>query len=73
MIERFKEIKNIGTYKNAEQIASCGFNKTTIIYGNNSQGKSTFCDILKSLSYNDPSCYRKPPDSLGVQKRFTGE
>ena len=55
MIERFKEIKNIGTYKNAEHIASCGFNKITIIYGNNSQGKSTFCDILKSLSYNDPS------------------
>ena len=54
MIERFQEIKNVGTYKNAEQIATCGFNKTTIIFGNNSQGKSTFCDILKSLSYNDP-------------------
>ncbi len=64
MIERFKEIKNIGTYKNAEQIASCGFNKITIIYGNNSQGKSTFCDILKSLSYNDPS-YIENRKSIG--------
>ena len=64
MIERFKEIKNIGTYKNAEQIASCGFNKTTIIYGNNSQGKSTFCDILKSLSCNNPS-YIENRKSIG--------
>lgn len=55
MIDRFQEIKNIGTYKNAEQVARCGFNKITIIYGNNSQGKSTFCDILKSLSCNDSS------------------
>ena len=62
MIERFQEIKNVGTYKNAEQIATCGFNKTTIIFGNNSQGKSTFCDILKSLSYNDP---------LYIEKRKT--
>ncbi|MBP3630873.1 MAG: AAA family ATPase [Clostridia bacterium] len=64
MIERFKEIKNIGTYKNADQIASCGFNKITIIYGNNSQGKSTFCDILKSLSHNDPS-YIENRKSIG--------
>lgn len=70
MIDRFQEIKNIGTYKNAEQIARCGFNKMTIIYGNNSQGKSTFCDILKSLSFNDPSFIenRKTIGELGKVK-----
>lgn len=36
MIKRFNEIKNIGTYTNAEQIATRGFNKITIIFGDNS-------------------------------------
>lgn len=59
MIERFKTIKNIGRYKNAVDLGQCEFKKTTIIFGSNSEGKSTFCDILKSLSRNDSSYIEK--------------
>lgn len=55
MIERFQELKNVGTFKDVDNVASCAFGKTTIIYGNNSYGKSTICDIFRSLSQNNPS------------------
>ena len=53
MIERIQELKNIGTFKSADQIASCGFQKITVIYGGNSHGKSTVCDIIKLLCADD--------------------
>ena len=53
MIERIQKIKNIGTFKDA-QIARFPFQKITLVYGGNSQGKSTLCDIIKSLNGNSP-------------------
>lgn len=64
MIERFQELQNIGTFKSADHIASCGFHKTTVIYGGNSHGKSTVCDIIKSLCVND-STYIEERRTIG--------
>lgn len=58
MIERFQKIKNIGTFKDAH-LPSFAFNRITLIYGGNSQGKSTLCDIIKSLCKNVPEYIEK--------------
>lgn len=52
MIKRIQEIINVGTFANARP-ASIEFSKFTYIYGPNSQGKTTLCDIFKSLMTND--------------------
>ena len=64
MIERIQELKNIGTFKSVDQIASCGFQKITVIYGGNSHGKSTVCDIIKSLRTDD-STYIEERKTIG--------
>ena len=52
MIKRIQEIKNIGTFANARP-ASIELNQLVFIYGPNSQGKTTLCDIFKSLMTNN--------------------
>lgn len=54
MIKRIVNIRQVGLYANIS-LNSYEFNKLTFIYGLNSYGKSTLCDIFKSLSKNDPS------------------
>ena len=53
-LERIRKINNIGTYEKAGngQIALKPF---TYIYASNTYGKTTFCDILRSLKENDIS------------------
>lgn len=58
MLKRIKNIKNIGTLSNVHA-AKHGFGKFTIIYGANSYGKSTLCDIFVSLRDNDNTSIEK--------------
>lgn len=59
MIRSFKVIKNIGVFKSYEkgkphQVDE--FGKKNVIFGLNTYGKSTLCDILKDI--NDDNCIR---------------
>jgi|GEM_PF-1592713 len=53
MLKRIKLIQGIGGYKS---VRGSGFElaKVNIIYGENRNGKSTLCDILRSLESNSP-------------------
>lgn len=53
MISRIQEIKNIGTFLSSHP-ASIELSKLVLMYGPNSQGKTTICDVIKSLKNNDP-------------------
>lgn len=53
MISRIQEIKNIGTFLSSRP-ASIELSKLVLMYGPNSQGKTTICDVIKSLKNNDP-------------------
>lgn len=48
MIERVKSIKNIGAYENSGN-GSIKFKPFTYIYASNTYGKTTFCDVFRSL------------------------
>ncbi len=63
MIERIQEIKNVGTFSNTNP-ASIGLTNLVFIYGQNSQGKTTFCDIFKSLMLNNVE-YIKERKTIG--------
>ena len=53
MIRRIKKISQVGVFSdfNGEPL---GFAKSTIIFGFNTFGKSTLCDIFQSLSQDNP-------------------
>jgi len=53
-LTRIKQIKNIGTYKNSGN-ARIELKPFTFIYASNTYGKTTFCDIMRSLKTNDIS------------------
>lgn len=53
MIKRITWIENTGNYQKFTN-GNVNFNPVTIIYGENRNGKSTFCDIFYSLALNDP-------------------
>lgn len=53
-IERIRKIKNIGTYEKAGN-GQIILKPLTYIYASNTYGKTTFCDILRSLKENDIS------------------
>ncbi len=52
MINRIQDIKNIGTFADTHP-ASIELSKLVLIYGPNSQGKTTLCDVVKSLKLQD--------------------
>lgn len=54
MLSRIKRIINVGNFKNYSSEESIQFKKLTLIYGENGSGKSTICEILRSLSTNNP-------------------
>lgn len=54
IITRIKQINNIGTYKNSGN-GRIQLKPFTFIYAANTYGKTTFCDILRSLKTNDIS------------------
>jgi len=49
MIKKFIEIKNIGKFKNFSAKGNIELNKLNVIYAENGRGKTTICDILRSL------------------------
>lgn len=53
MLERIQMIRDIGNYSGAAT-GQFRFSNINVIYGENRNGKSTFCDIFYSLSLNDP-------------------
>lgn len=53
MIKRIKSISQVGLFSNFPNGASLGFGRLTFIYGFNGYGKSTICDIFKSLSKSE--------------------
>lgn len=53
-ITRIKQINNIGTYKNSVN-GRINLKPFTFIYAANTYGKTTFCDIMRSLKINDIS------------------
>jgi len=56
MIRRINKLKNVGRFANLRsQSGNQGdFEKFNVIYGRNASGKSTLCDLLRSLSHNKP-------------------
>lgn len=54
IITRIKQINNIGTYKNSGN-GRIQLKPFTFIYAANTYGKTTFCDIMRSLKTNDIS------------------
>lgn len=58
MIKRFKEIKEIGVFKNSN-FGSCEFGKFTVIYGENIYGKTTLSQILNSQNNGNISTLTK--------------
>ncbi len=54
MISRFTIIKGVGRFNDC-QIGGRSFEKNTIIFGQNTGGKSTFTDILWSFKTGDSS------------------
>jgi len=55
MIKKIIKIKNIGQFKDFKASGDVTFDKVTLIYGENSAGKTTLVSILRSLIKNDPS------------------
>lgn len=52
MLKRIKEIQGIGTYVDCKA-GPAEFGRWSLIYGSNSYGKSTLCDVLRSLAEKD--------------------
>jgi wobble nucleotide-excising tRNase len=58
MIKRINEINNIGAFGKG----GCGaidLEKIVLVYGGNTRGKTTFCDIMRSLKNKDSSIVEK--------------
>jgi wobble nucleotide-excising tRNase len=54
MLEKVVSIKNVGRFKNCAAIGDVTFRRYTLIFAENARGKSTLCDILRSLSRDAP-------------------
>ena len=50
MIEKIISIKNVGKFVDCKAAGDVTFQRLTVLYGENGRGKTTFCDILRSLS-----------------------
>jgi|CZKV01.1.fsa_nt_gi wobble nucleotide-excising tRNase len=54
MLRKILKIKNVGRFEDCKWRCGSQFESMTLIYGENSRGKSTFCDILRSCQTNSP-------------------
>ena len=50
MIQKFIRIQNIGKFRNCKAVGDVVLHKLSLIYAENGRGKTTLCDILRSLS-----------------------
>lgn len=55
MLQRIIGIKNVGRFLNCAAAGDVTLRRYTMIFAENARGKTTLCDILRSLSKNDPS------------------
>lgn len=55
MLQRIISIRNVGRFKNCAAIGDVTFRHYTVIFAENARGKTTLCDILRSLSTNAPA------------------
>jgi len=72
MIKTIDKIKSIGCLKDCDW-SSNEFGKTTLIYGDNTMGKTTLCDIFDSMSTNNFNklVERKSIESNNDTQEFT--
>ena len=54
MLQRVISIKNVGRFRNCGAAGDVAFRRYTLIFAENARGKTTLCDILRSLSRNVP-------------------
>jgi len=59
MIKKIRIIKQVGVFSNFDSGNDKEFDKLTFVYGLNTYGKSTLCDIFKSLSTGDNEIIKK--------------
>ena len=53
MIKKIITIKNIGKFVNCNYSGDVAFRDLTLVYAENGRGKTTLCDIIRSLKTND--------------------
>ena len=54
MIDRFISIKGIGRFENFAAVGDVAFKRYTLIFAENGHGKTTLCDIIRSMQTGDP-------------------
>jgi wobble nucleotide-excising tRNase len=54
MLQRVVSIKNVGRFRNCAAIGDVTFRRYTLVFAENARGKTTLCDILRSLTRNAP-------------------
>ena len=55
MLEKIISIRNTGRFENSTLSKVPAFSKQTLILGANGSGKSTICEVLRSLTTNTPN------------------
>lgn len=55
MIRKFISIKNIGRYKNSASTPNPQLAKYVLVLGANGHGKTTLCDVIRSLQTSNPA------------------
>lgn len=55
MIKKFIDVRNVGRFRKLVQSGDVQLKKYTLILADNGVGKTTLCDIIRSLQTNDPS------------------
>ena len=68
MLHQIISIKNVGKFINYHRQGDVSFYKLTVIYAGNGHGKTTLCDILRSLNTGDGR-YISGRETLGVTEK----
>ncbi len=55
MLQRIISIKNVGRFKNCAASGDVTFRRYTLVFAENARGKTTLCDIFRSLCTNTPA------------------
>lgn len=66
MLKKIVAIENVGKFASCNAAGDVEFRRFTVIYAENGRGKTTLCDILRSLASGDPA-YIAGRKTLGNQ------
>lgn len=66
MLEKIVQIKGVGTFADYSAAGDMQFRKLTLIYGENGRGKTTLCDLFRSLQTGEAG-YIAGRRSLAIQ------